>query len=497
MTEAIDIGSRLELFVDDHVVDTLSEATRTMHRPVPQDVVMTFDRPWEGNSCNYISVIEDGGVYRMYYRASQVDYTQGKMTNRHAFVGYAESTDGISWERPSLGLVEFGGSKDNNIIWDGIGTTTFAVFLDENPDCEPDARFKAFVAGSARDGNAGLHPLGSADGVSWRLLTDEPIITDGAFDSQNLAFWDTVRGEYREYHRDFRPGRDSRGNSNGRDIKTATSKDFLEWPDPTWLNYSPGRVSELYTNQVIPYYRAPHIFLGFPTRYVDRGWNESAKKLPQVDYRRLRASSNEREGTAMTDGMLMSSRDGLNFDVWPESFIRPGLRDTGGWFYGDNYQNWGLIETASRVEGAPDEISVYVTEAHEQMELTERLRRHTLRVDGFVSVAARLSGGQMLTHPLVFEGGKLVLNVATSIAGGVSVELLDANGHALEGFGIDDCDEIYGDSLERTVSWNASDDVAGHPVRPRRPPRPPPFPPPRRRPVLAPVQVTRPAPAQR
>ena len=148
MTDAIDIGSRLELFVDDHVVDRLSEATRTMHRPVPRDVVMRFDRPWEGNSCNYISVIEDGGVYRMYYRASQVDYTQGKMTNRHAFVCYAESADGVRWERPSLGLVEFEGSKDNNIIWDGLGTTTFAVFLDENPDCDPDARFKAFVAGS-------------------------------------------------------------------------------------------------------------------------------------------------------------------------------------------------------------------------------------------------------------------------------------------------------------------------------------------------------------
>ena len=245
-------------------------------------------------------------------------------------------------------------------------------------------------------------------------------------------------------------------------------KDFLEWPDPTWLNYSPGRVSELYTNQVIPYYRAPHIFLGFPTRYVDRGWNESSKRLPQVDYRRLRASSSEREGTAVTDGMLMSSRDGLNFDVWPESFIRPGLWDTGGWFYGDNYQSWGLNETPSHLKGAPDEISVYVTEAHEQMELTERLRRHTLRVDGFVSVAARLSGGQMLTHPLVFEGGKLALNVSTSAVGDVRVELQDANGHALEGFGLDDCDEIYGDSLERTVSWNASDDVsalAGNPVR--------------------------------
>ena len=38
-----------------------------------------------------------------------------------------------------------------------------------------------------------------------------------------------------------------------------------------FLNYTPGRVSELYTNQILPYYRAPHIFLGFPTRYLDRG----------------------------------------------------------------------------------------------------------------------------------------------------------------------------------------------------------------------------------
>ena len=116
MTEAIDIGSRLELFVDDHIVDRLSEVTQTMHRPVPQDVVMRFDRPWEGNSCNYISVIEDGGVYHMYYHGSNVDYTQGNMTNRHAFVCYAESTDGVRWERLSLGLVEFRGSTR---IWKG------------------------------------------------------------------------------------------------------------------------------------------------------------------------------------------------------------------------------------------------------------------------------------------------------------------------------------------------------------------------------------------
>jgi hypothetical protein len=467
---AIDIGSRLELFVDEYLIDRLAGATLTIHRPSPQNVVLRFDRPWEGNACGYVSVFKDGDTYRMYYRSCQVDYTQGAMTVRHTVVGYAESSDGINWERPSLGLVEFEGSRDNNIIWDGVGSSTFVVFQDANPDCEPDARYKALAAAKEvpEKHAGGLHALKSADGVRWSMMTDELIITDGAFDSQNLAFWDTVRGEYREYHRDFRPGRDSRGNANGRDIKTATTKDFLKWPDPAWLSYSPGRLSQLYTNQVIPYYRAPHIFLGFPRRYVDRGWTESTRALPQPDYHRLRASSNEREGTAITDGMLMSSRDGLNFNIWPESFIRPGLRDTGGWFYGDNEQNWGLVETASHVEGAPDELSVYVTEAYEQMEITERLRRHTLRIDGFVSVNARLSGGELLTHPLVFEGGRLVLNFSSSIAGDIRVELQDANGHRLDGFGMDDCDEVYGDDLERTVSWNGGTDVsalAGQPVR--------------------------------
>jgi hypothetical protein len=166
--------------------------------------------------------------------------------------------------------------------------------------------------------------------------------------------------------------------------------------------------------------------------------------------------------------MLMSSRDGLNFNIWPESFIRPGLRDTGGWFYGDNYQNWGLVETKSHIEGAPDEISIYVNEAMEQMDLIQRLRRYTLRVDGFVSVNAGLSGGEMVTHPLVFEGGKLVLNFSSSIAGDIQVEIQDAHGYSLEGYSIDDCDELYGDDLERTVSWNGNSDVgsiAGQQVR--------------------------------
>lgn len=90
---AINIGSKLELFVDDYLIDRLAGATRIMNKPLPQNVVMEFDKPWEGNCCSYVSVIKDGDTYRMYYRAAQVDYTHGDMTMRHKAAAYAESKD--------------------------------------------------------------------------------------------------------------------------------------------------------------------------------------------------------------------------------------------------------------------------------------------------------------------------------------------------------------------------------------------------------------------
>jgi hypothetical protein len=290
-------------------------------------------------------------------------------------------------------------------------------------------------------------------------MSDEPVITDGAFDSQNLGFWDVLRGEYRVYHRDFR---------DGRDIKTCTSQDFVNWTEPEWVGYSPGRGGELYTNQVEPYYRAPHIFVGFPTRYFDRGWIEGMDALPQPEHRRLRAESSPREGSAVTEGMFMSSRDAMTLNVWPEAFLRPGLRDRDGWFYGDNYQSLGLVETESTIEGATRELSLWMSEGLHQADRASRLRRYTIRIDGFVSAHADYAGGEFVTRPVVFEGSELVLNVSTSAAGGVNVEIQDDRGIPIEGFSMSDCHEVFGDSLERMVTWGGGKnlgDLAGKTVR--------------------------------
>jgi len=362
-----------------------------------------------------------------------------------------------------LGLFEFEGSKHNNIVWDGVGTHAFVPFRDANPDAPPEARYKALGVGGG--GKHGLYAFRSADGIHWSLLRPDPVVTTGAFDSQNLAFWDPVRAEYREYHRDFR---------EGRDIRTSTSKDFIAWTEPAFLEYESigggvtdlagtkypaGRVSQLYTNQILPYWRAPQIFIGFPTRYIDHGWTESAKVLPRYEYRRLRGAKSMREGTAVTDGMMMVSRDGIRFRVWPESFIRPGLRLHDGWFYGDNYQSWGLVETRGPFEDSPPEISVYVSERGAQEGGTV-FRRHSLRIDGFASIQAPLAGGEVVTKPIVFDGKRLAINVSTSAAGTVRVEIQDAAGQAIPGFALADSHEIYGDDLDRTVVWKKGVDVS-------------------------------------
>lgn len=460
---AIPIGHRLELFVDEYLIEKMiGGAGLRLHHPTPREVALVTDKPWEGNMCGYVTVFRDDEAYRMYYKAHHTILDEGKMEQHPLRIAYAESTDGLHWQKPDLGLFAFDGSGKNNIVWEGEGEERkgihgFAPFKDLNPTCPPETRYKA--VGAARRSEGGLYAMVSPDGIHWSMLREDPILTQGAFDSQNLAFWDPVRGEYRAYVRGFHEGR--------RDILTATSDDFVHWTDPVWLEYPDAPEEQLYTNQITPYPRAPHLFIGFPTRYIERPWTESIDALPELEHRRLRSSVSPRYGTALTEGLFMSSRDGRTFRRWGEAFIRPGLRPRDNWAYGDNYQNWGVVETASDIPGAPPELSFYVTEGYWRGESTT-FRRYTLRLDGFVSVQAPMRGGEFITKPLVFDGARLALNLSTSAAGGVRVEIQDAGGQPIRGFALSDCVEIIGDEMERVVRWKQGSEVrplAGRPIR--------------------------------
>ncbi len=433
--EPIDIGSRRELFVDQHLIDQMMGVRQVIHRPQPREVAIVHDQPWEGNTCIYHTVFQDGDRYRMYYRGSQ--HTPGQPST-HQVVCYAESKDGIHWTKPDLGLVAFHGSTKNNIIWNGIGKHNFAPFKDRNPGCQPKARYKA-IAGTRGEG--GLFAFQSADGIHWSLMHDRPVIIEGDFDSQNLAFWDPRRSCYVDYHRKGRRGK--------RDIMTCTSLDFLHWTKPEFLDYPGAPAEHLYVNQIQPYVRAPHIYLGFPKRFLPGRKSPIGHPLP-----------------GLSDTLLMSSRDGKTFHRWQAAFVRPGLQPD-RWVCRNNMVAWGLVETASPLDHAPNELSLYVVEGYYQGKSCQ-VRRHSLRMDGFVSVSADDRGGSLLTKPLVFDGNQLQVNLSTSAAGGLRVEIQDPNGTPLPGFSLADCPEIFGDALARTVVWKRQADLAtliGKPVR--------------------------------
>ena len=466
----IDVGTRRELFVDDHVIENLSAgAALRLHHPTPREISLVFDAPWEGSASGYHTVFQDGDLYRMYYRGQHLDVSQGKLTsNRHEpFYCYAESADGVHWKKPELGIVEFDGSKKNNIILKGRGTHNFAAFKDGNPHCPPNARYKG-LGGLKSEG--GLFAFQSADGLDWSLITDKPVITNGAFDSQNLAFWDTALGKYRAYWRTFTKGVTTEKKwapSGYRAVRTATSDDFLQWGGDADLTYVDSPDEHLYTNQVNPYFRAPHILIGFPCRYVERGWSDSMRALPDPENRELRASAHLRYGTALTEGLLMASHDGVRFKRWNEAFLRPGVQRPGTWQYGQQYIACHVVQTGPTLPGAPDELSLYATEGywHNQGGI---LRRFTLRLDGFVSVRAPMAGGELLSRPLTFGGSRLSLNFGTSAGGGVRVEIQDLEGKPHEGFALDDCPVLFGDAIDRAVTWKNGPDVgsvAGKPVR--------------------------------
>jgi len=417
--EALRFGQDLQLFVDDYLIESLHGVRLRLHEPRPAGTAIAFDQPWEGNVSAYVTVFRDGEKVRMYYRGvndpayvkpSALKPGETIHPKNSEVICYAESPDGIQWTKPKLGIFEFRGSKANNILMAGEARHNFAPFKDGNPAAAPEARYKG-VGGSRQ-----LWAYQSADGIHWKKMREEPVITDGAFDSLNVAFWDERRGEYVAIYRDFLQAI--------RTIKCARSKDFLHWTKGEWADYGKAPAEHLYTNATQPYFRAPQIYLAFPKRYVPYRAGH-----PGVE-------------TGVSEAVFMSSRDGVRWHRFLEAFIRPG-RDPRDWVHRNRMVATGILPTAE------DELSLYVSRHYNFP--SAFLERVTLRTDGFVSVHGDYGGGHFTTKPLYIEGHQMVLNYATSAAGSIRWEILDLNGNPLAGYGRDETRLLSGDQIAETI----------------------------------------------
>ena len=445
----LEIGNRLEPFWDTALIGQLDGARLTLHAPRPEEVLLRFEKPWEGRFSGYCTVLQDGARYRLYYRG----WPGGPHAN--ACTCLAESDDGIHFQRPMLGLCELAGCTDNNAILAGAaGTANFAPFIDTNPDCHPDCRYKA-IARAGADDTDGMFAYASPDGVHWRKLAEEPVLTDPPFDSHNVAFWSQRAGCYECYVRHWMPPYAEPGNPirGIRGIARRTSPDFLHWSDRTAMEYGDAPSEELYTNATQPYFRAPHLYLALPKRYVP-----GVCPLSEQEVSNLQVSPNML--SAVSEAVFMTSRAPHRYDrTFMEAMIRPGL-DRRNWIARTNLPAWGVVPTGEA------EMSMYVTEHYTQP--TYGLRRYSLRTDGFASLQAGYAGGEAITRTLRFAGSALTLNVSTSAAGSVRVEVQDADGQPLPGRSLADADILRGDAIERVVSWGGSSDLsewAGRPVR--------------------------------
>ena len=474
-------------FWDDSLIDPIyTDAVLSVNRPVKTDSVITFDQPWEDDASSCFNIIRDGDFYKLYYLAHR--YLDGSMENNIKLC-YAESRDGLHWEKPNLGICEYNGSRENNLLMMNLFDNV-SVMKDENPDCPPEERYKALMNTTSPEKYPGYVPgetklrtpvnqpkenfaylsrralvyFSSADGLHFK---PERILHQGySYDCQNSLIWNPHTKKYYLYFRELHANAtsaDERFNEEWpvRGIMVMESEDFSNWSEPKELDYMGSGDVPLYFNCIMPYPFDTRYYVGFPTRYNERReWTPNFDRLCDYDSRRKRSKTDIRFGTAITDCLFMSSRDYYHWYRFDEACLSPGPERGPNWRYGDCYPAQGtIVETPSRFRGEPNELSIYAQEFYDKAEFI----RYVYRRDGFASVKADSQGKTLTTKPFQFVGERLTMNFRTSARGCIYLTVTDESNVPLEGYRT--C-EIFGDALDREIDFEKSlSEIQGKTVR--------------------------------
>lgn len=483
------MGDRRQLFIDGTFLASSNNVELVTHQPRKTgERNIDTDRPWErGGLGPYSCVLKDGDTYLMWYHAMDSKLWDSGHTN--GSICYATSKDGITWTKPNLGLIEYAGSKENNIVLGhGAGGITLGqdgmmVFVDPNA---PAAERFRMVSRFGNDNLEGIHSINlfsSGDGIHWKLthqavLSYRPEARGHHLDSQNVMFWDESKKKYAAYVRrnikDAQPqGRGIARGESGRlgDFPMVQDMPFVlkpNEPDPT---HGGASVVDYYNSAAMRYPWADNAYFIFPQAYYHytRSLQEFSKGLP------INAGS--------LDTHFAASRDGLNFQRFDRRpFVPLGMK---GEF--DCYSTrliYGLVPDLAGREmymyyRGSDWLHGWDRNESNRKILTNvglgaaqdvtPISRLVLRRDGFVSVTANYRGGEFTTPPLKFSGQKLKLNVDTSATGNVRVACLNAEGEPIPGFALNDADIIHtANEINRTVAWKGKTDLTSLADRPIR-----------------------------
>jgi hypothetical protein len=437
------------LFLDPAMVDLGPGVALRVNPPTEGELVLKGDKPWENFWLPFYSTVRDeNGKLRMWYNCRDLD---GR-TN----VAYAESTDGVHWTKPELGLVDYHGSKANNLV--GIGNLEGAVFTD--PNAEPAQRY-AYLTSMHKAG--GVFRFTSPDGLRWQR-DPQPFIPFEC-DSQNVVFWDAPHNKYAFYFRGWGPKgpRDNRRKvvefdaatlAHPLDLRPARSpyhengdKDRQPWIDteaPTALvcDEQDPAGTDIYTNAIQPYPLDPRWYVGFPAFF--RHFPKSPQPIAD----------------GWTEVQFVGSSDGAHWQRYDRvPYVGPGLP---GPFSGAMV----FIGTGLVVRG--DEIWQYGTRYRtthgdipsKRTQTDGAIYRFVQRVDGFVSADFTAAGGTCRIPKVTIDGARLAVNLDAGAIGQLRVGLSTADG-PIPGFAAADCEVVHLNDTHALVAWKGGADLSG------------------------------------
>lgn len=440
-----------EFFIDDYRIDSMIDIQRMVVPGKKSSILIEPTEPWEGTAVYiYGTVLYDqpkGSGYRMWY---------GSYKDEKYYLCYATSKDGINWLKPKLGLVEFNGSKQNNISKVGGGTVIYDPY-----DKDPERRYKMMNFDPSKE-RFGYNIFFSKDGLKWNDFHQKPVLPYG--DVSNIAY-DTARKLYiaSTKQRMLVSNTSVTPGKNDRIAFVSVSKDFINWSAPEeprsiWtaaVEGDPfddmaviakgGIESNVYGMPVYPYYGS---YIGFPWMF---------------DIMRYDNGIFAGTGDGKIQPQIAVSRD---LRIWdrPLSIREPliPLGKAGSW-------DDGTLYTASNMLENNNEITVYygamnLPHGGSAGGLTQyaHIAKATWRKDGFIALhnGGGKDTGTLVTKPIRFDGKLLKLNAQLNAGGKLFVELLNADGSTIAGYELKNSKPITGDKLNATATWTKGTDIS-------------------------------------
>jgi hypothetical protein len=447
------IGNQRQLLIDDYLVEDRWGLTRVLHQPEKylRNPVLLKDKPWEGDVAYRPCVIhdEDYGRYRMWYQCFSASSYYGASGPAY-FVCYAESDDGVNWEKPLLDVCAFPGFAQTNVVYCGTHyqkVSGVQVFRDADEE-DPQRRYKMICVEERPGMGSCVNLACSPDGLRWQLVGDRHIL-DFHSDCYNHVVYDPGSRQWLLYCRPIVMNASGRRILEGQEgrrhmrrrVAVMTSPDFEHWSYPRTVMYP--------DEQDTPDYDSVSVF-----RYAGQ-------------FLMLYAAM-EGEVTGTNEARLASSRDGL---YWERYHTREALVPRGP---------EGAWDAGQVIAGCPplrqgENLLLYYSGFTRPQHDTSRnggVGLASLKLDHFVEQHADDAPGFLLTREFVLEGSQLRLN--TTMRGrpyhqlGIRVEVarrpqLGEHGgnstQACEGFSLEECKPIRGTRTDNPVSWKGNADL--------------------------------------